>query len=384
MNAPSLSRREALRHLAVAAVLSVAGGWLGGCATAGRPTTASVASTDFGRMPDGRPVRLHTLKNATGATVGVSEYGATITSIQVPDRTGQSANVVFGGDSMEAYRHGLPAASVIGRYANRIHGARFTLEGREVRNTANEGGNHIHGGREGFASKLWSSRTSVEGGAAIAEFRYRSVDGEEGYPGHLDVTVTYAWNAQNELLITYRAETDRATVVNLTNHAYFNLAGAGNGDVLGHELQIQASQYTPSDAAMIPTGEIAPLAGLPIDFRAFHPIGERIRDVRGPKGYDHNFVIDRRGGGLQLAARIFDAKSGRRMTCHTTEPGIQLYTANHFDGVHQPRYGAFCLETQHFPDSPNHSNFPSTVVRPGKAYQSQTRFGFSTDRTAAW
>jgi aldose 1-epimerase len=384
MNAPSLSRREALRNLAAAAVLPVAGGWLGGCATAGRPTTASVASTDFGRMPDGRPVRLHTLKNATGATVGVSEYGATITSILVPDRSGQSANVVFGGDSMEAYRRGLPAASVIGRYANRIHGARFTLEGREVRITANEGGNHIHGGREGFASKLWSSRTRVEGGTAVAEFRYRSVDGEEGYPGHLDVTVTYAWNAQNELLITYRAETDRATVVNLTNHAYFNLAGAGNGDVLGHELQIQASQYTPSDAAMIPTGEIAPVAGLPIDFRAFHPIGERIRDVRGPKGYDHNFVIDRRGGGLQLAARIFDAKSGRRMTCHTTEPGIQLYTANHFDGVHQPRYGAFCLETQHFPDSPNHPNFPSTVVRPGKAYQSQTRFGFSTDRTAAW
>jgi len=357
---------------------------MAGCATAGRPTTASVASTDFGRMPDGRPVRLHTLKNASGATVGVSEYGATITSILVPDRSGQSANVVFGGDSMEAYRRGLPAASVIGRYANRIHGARFTLEGREVRITANEGGNHIHGGREGFASKLWSSRTRVEGGTAVAEFRYRSVDGEEGYPGNLDVTVTYAWNDQNELLITYRAETDRATVVNLTNHAYFNLAGAGNRDVLGHELQIQASQYTPSDAAMIPNGEIAPVAGLPIDFRAFHPIGERIRDIRGPKGYDHNFVIDRRGGGLQLAARIFDANSGRRMTCQTTEPGIQLYTANHFDGVHQPRYGAFCLETQHFPDSPNHSNFPSTVVRPGKAYQSQTRFGFSTDRTAAW
>ncbi len=381
MNAFSLSRREALRHLAVAAVLPVAGGLLGGCATAGRPKTASVASTDFGRMPDGRPVRLHTLKNASGATVGVSEYGATITSIQVPDRSGQSANVVFGGDSMDAYQRGLPAASVIGRYANRIHGARFTLEGQEVRITANEGGNHIHGGRQGFASKLWSSRTRVEDSTAIAEFRYRSVDGEEGYPGHLDVTVTYAWNEQNELLITYRAETDRATVVNLTNHAYFNLAGAGNGDVLGHELQIQAHQYTPSDAAMIPTGEIAPVAGLPIDFRAFHRIGERIRDVRGPKGYDHNFVIDRRGDGLQLAAQILDPNSGRRMTCHTTEPGIQLYTANHFDGVHQPRYGAFCFETQHYPDSPNHPNFPSTVVRQGKAYQSQTRFGFSTDRS---
>lgn len=383
MNASSLSRREALRNLAVATALPLAAFGFGGCVSGAGPATASVVSSSFGQMPDGRPVRLHTLRNASGATVGVTEFGATVTSIRVPDRLGRCDNVVFGSDSMEAYLRGLPAASVIGRCANRIHRARFMLEGREVRVTANEGANHIHGGKEGFASKLWSSRTQVEGGTALAEFRYRSVDGEEGYPGNLDVTVTYAWNERNELLITYRAETDRATVVNLTNHAYFNLSGAGNGDILGHELQILASRYTPSDAAMIPTGEIAPVAGLPIDFREFHRIGERIRDVRGPKGYDHNFVIDRRGGGLQLAARVIDPASGRTVSCHTTEPGIQLYTANHFDGVRQPRYGAFCLETQHFPDSINHPGFPSTVVRPGKAYQSQTRFGFSTDRSKA-
>ena len=383
MNDSSLSRREALRSLALGSALPLVTLGVGGCVSGAGSARASVVSSSFGQMPDGRPVRLHTLRNASGATVGVSEYGATITSIRVPDRLGRCDNVVFGADSMDAYLRGLPAASVIGRCANRIHRSRFMLDGREVRVTANEGENHIHGGKEGFASKLWSSRTSVEGGTAIAEFRYRSVDGEEGYPGNLDVTVTYAWDDQNELLVTYRAETDRATVVNLTNHAYFNLAGAGNGDVLGHELQIQAQQYTPSDAALIPTGQRASVVGTPLDFRQFHRIGERIRDIRGPKGYDHNFIVDRRGGGLQLAARVIDPASGRTVTCHTTEPGIQLYTANHFDGVRQPRYGAFCLETQHFPDSINHPQFPSTVVRPGKAYHSQTRFGFSTDRPKA-
>ena len=380
MNALPLSRREALRHVAVATALPLTGGWLGGCATERPHATASVVGTPFGQMPDGRPVRLHTLKNASGATVSITEFGATITSIRVPDRSGQLASVVFGGDSLEAYQRGLPAASVVGRYANRIHGARFTLDGHEVQVTPNEGSNHLHGGKEGFASKLWSSRTTVEGGTAIAEFHYRSVDGEEGYPGNLQVRVTYAWSDRNELLVTYQAETDRATVVNLTNHAYFNLAGAGNGDVLGNELQIQAQHYTPADAALIPTGEIAPVAGTPLDFRGFHRIGERIQAIQGPKGYDHNFIIDRRGGGLQLAARALDPQSGRTLTCHTTEPGIQLYTANHFDGVHQPRHGAFCLETQHYPDSPNQRHFPSPVVRPGKPYHSQTRFRFSTDR----
>jgi len=389
MKAPSLSRREALRHLAAAGVLPIAGGWMGGCATEGggaaRPLVpASVASTDFGRMPDGRPVRLHTLTNVFGTSVSICDYGATITAIRVPDRAGQLANVVFGGDSMDDYLKGMPAASVIGRYANRIGGARFPLDGQEVRVTANEGRHHLHGGRQGFASKLWQSRTMVKDWSAIAEFRHRSVDGEEGFPGNLEVVVTYAWNDLSELLITYQAETDRPTVVNLTNHAYFNLAGAGNGDVLGHELQLDADHYTPTDGALIPTGELASVVGTPLDFRDLRRIGERIGDIRGPRGYDHNFVLRRPVEGLAWAAKVIERNCGRQLSCQTTEPGVQLYTANHFDGVHQPRHGAFCLETQHFPDSPNRPEFPSTVVRPGKPYQSQTRFRFKTDRTAGW
>jgi len=356
---------------------------MAGCATAGRPTTASVASADFGRMPDGRPVRLHTLKNASGATVGVSEYGATITSIQVPDRSGQSANVVFGGDSMEAYQRGLPAASVIGRYANRIHGARFTLEGREVRITANEGGNHIHGGREGFAAKLWSSRTSVEGATAIAEFRYRSVDGEEGYPGHLDVTVTYAWNDQNELLITYRAETDRATVVNLTNHAYFNLAGEGEGAIDDHLFRIEADQFLPVGKGLIPTGARAPVAGTAFDFRNERQMGEALLQ-NDPQfafagGIDHNFCL-RAGDGLRLAAVVTHPPSGRRLTVSATAPGLQFYSGNFLDGSegrggrrHLWRSG-FCLEAQGFSNAPNEPDFPNAIVRPGETWRSYAEY----------
>jgi len=378
MNTGNLSRREALRRIAFTSTLPLASGIVGGCLSPQGATSTTALASPFGKLPDGRPVLLHTLTNASGASVSISDYGATVTAIRVPDRTGKLANVLFGADTLEAYLRGLPAAAVIGRYANRIRNSRFSIDGQEYHVTPNEGPNHLHGGKEGFASKLWQSRAWIENNISYVEYRYRSVDGEEGYPGNLQVKVTYSWSNQNELTLTYAAETDRPTVVNLTNHAYFNLAGAGNGNVLNHVLQIHASQYTPGDEFLIPTGVLATVTGTPYDFLRPHVIGERIKDIRGPKGYDHNFVLDRRGTGLQLAARAGDPLSGRTVECHTTEPGVQLYTANHFDGVNQPRHGAFCLETQHFPDSPNLTQFPSPVVRPGKPYHSQTRFRFST------
>ena len=377
MNAVPITRRQALGRLALTSTLPFAAGIIGGCATTGGSTNVSIETTPFGQMPDGRKVARHTLRNASGASISLAENGATMTSILVPDRSGKLANVVFGGDSLGAYLQGLPAASVVGRYANRIGKSRFRIDGHEYQITPNEGKNHLHGGREGFAAKVWQSRAWVDHNVAYAEFRYRSVDGEEGYPGNLQVKVTYAWSGRNEITLTYEAETDRPTVVNLTNHAYFNLAGAGQGNVFDHLLEIPAHQYTPCDSELIPTGKLASVTGTPLDFQTPHRIGERIKNIVGPNGYDHNFVLPRHGGGLQFAARVRDPQSGRMLECHTTEPGVQLYTANHFNGVQQPKYGAFCLETQHFPDSPNNPQFPSAVVRPGKPYFSQTRFRFS-------
>ena len=335
-------------------------------------------------MPDGREVAIHTLTNSRGASVALTDYGATIVSIRVPDRSGNLTSVVYGADSLDGYLQGVPAASVIGRYANRIRNARFEIDGKTFQVTPNAAPHHIHGGREGFASKLWQSRSWVDRGVGYVEFRYRSVDGEEGFPGTLETRVTYSWSEQNALTLAYHAVTDRPTVVNLTNHAYFNLAGAGAGNVFDHVLEIRANQYTPGDSFLIPTGDVATVEGTPLDFRKPHRIGERIGDIRGPNGYDHNLILSGSAGaeGLRLAARVFEPQSGRVLTCHTTEPGIQLYTANHFDGVKQPKHGAFCLETQHYPDSPNLKQFPSPVVRPGKPFHSVTRFQFSHRATA--
>ncbi len=380
-NLKKFTRREALQRIAVGAAMPMAAVWSSGCQstrTAG-PSSASAIRAIFGRMPDGREVAIHTLTNSQGASVDLTEYGATIVSIRVPDRSGNLTNVVYGADSLDGYLQGVPAASVIGRYANRIRNARFEIDGKSFQVTPNAGPHHIHGGREGFASKLWQSRSWLDHGVAYVEFRYRSVDGEEGFPGTLETRVTYSWSEQNELTLAYHAVTDRPTVVNLTNHAYFNLAGAGAGNVFDHVLEIRANQYTPGDASLIPTGEVASVVGTPLDFRQPHRIGERIGDIRGPNGYDHNFILAGGAGadGLRLAARVFEPQSGRVLTCHTTEPGLQLYTANHFDGVKQPKHGAFCLETQHYPDSPNLKQFPSPVVRPGKPFHSATQFQFS-------
>jgi aldose 1-epimerase len=328
----------------------------------------------FGKMPDGAPVKLFTLRNSNGMTAKIMTYGATITELQVPDAQGTLANVVLGADTFEQYLNGYPAAAaVIGRFANRIAGARFTIDGHEYRLAANNGRNHIHGGRQGFAQVNWEGKPlPAKQGEASVQFRYLSKDGEEGYPGNLTVLVTYTLDDRNQLRLDYEATTDKATPVNLTNHAYFNLAG--HGDILDHELWLAAEFYTPADSELIPTGEIATVKGTPLDFTTPTPIGAR-REQLQPKliGYDHNFVLGGDRKTLLLSARARDPKSGRSLEMHTTEPGVQLYIGNHLN----PKFSGFCLETQHFPDSVNQRHFPSTLLRPDETFQSTTIFTFS-------
>ena len=324
---------------------------------------------EFGKMPDGTVVKQFTLRNTGGMVAKVITYGAIITEIQVPDRNGAMTNVVVGADALDRYtgRGGVPAAAVLGRVANRIAGARFTIDGVEHKVTANAGVHHIHGGRRGFAQVVWDAKPlPVAASEAGVRLTYLSKDGEEGYPGNLTASVTYTLTDRNELRLDYEAITDKPTLVNLSNHAYFNLAGGG--DVLKHELWLAASQYTPSDAQLIPTGEIAPVKGLPLDFTTPAPIGARLEQLKPRPVYDHNYVIDGGGKSLVLAARVRDPQSGRVMETSTTQPGVQLYTG---------RPGTFCLETQHYPDAVNHPNFPSTILRPGGTFKSTTVFAFS-------
>jgi aldose 1-epimerase len=341
--------------------------------------------SDFGKLPDGGSAQLYTLRNRHGLTVKVTNYGLIITEILAPDRDGKFADVVLGFDNLERYLKGHPFfGAIAGRYANRIAKGKFSLDGHEYTLAVNNGPNHLHGGKKGFDKQVWE----VEELASIPdrvglEFRYTSKDGEEGYPGNLKLAVRYILTDDNELLITYSATTDKKTVINVTNHSYFNLAGSG--DVREHVLEIMADQYTPVDEGLIPTGEIASVKGTPLDFASPRKIGERIEQT-GIGGYDHNFVL--RGGVTEkarLAARVSEPKSGRVMEVFTTEPGVQLYTANGLDGsivgvggVKYPKFGAFCLETQHYPDSPNKPNFPTAVLEPGKKFESKTSFKFST------
>jgi aldose 1-epimerase len=329
----------------------------------------------FGVLPDGTEIIQVTLRNERGMRVSVISFGATINELSVPDAQGKVVNVVLGADNLATYVNGFPAAAVIGRYANRIHNGEFVIDGQTIRVTKNSGDNHIHGGKTNFAKVPWmiAKRDDMS-----VTFQYHSADGEEGFPGNLDTSVTYSLSADNRLTIHYTAKTDKPTVVNLTNHAYFNLAGPG-GDVLDHELQINASRYTLADAKLIPTGEIAEVAGTPLDFRQPQRIGERISQLAETRGYDHNYVLDGFGQGLRLIARVQEPTSGRVMECFTTEPGVQLYTANHFNGKPFPKHGGFCLETQRYPDSPNHPKFPSTILRPGDAWESTTEFRFTAE-----
>ncbi len=351
-----------------------------------------VKEESFGRMPDGREVRLFTLTNANGMEARITNYGGILVSLRVPDRNGRPGDLVLGYDSLASYLRSNPYfGCIVGRYANRIAKGRFTLDGMEYRLATNNGANHLHGGIKGFDKVLWDARaTATREGNAI-DLMYTSPDGEEGYPGTLKAFVRYTLTDKNELKIQYIATCDKPTVLNLTHHSYFNLAGEGNGTILGHLLTIHAGRFTPVDSGLIPTGELRSVAGTPFDFRSFAEIGARIGDndsqLKLAGGYDHNFVLNRRGGGLQPAATLYEPASGRIMEVLTTEPGLQFYSGNFLDGTNigkggrpYPFRSGLCLETQHFPDSPNKPGFPSTVLRPGESYQSTTVYRFSVVR----
>jgi aldose 1-epimerase len=348
---------------------------------------AGVTREAFGKTGEGTPVEVFTLTNKAGVELKAISYGAIITSIRVPDRTGALADVALGFDTLDGYLKEHPFfGAVVGRYGNRIGKASFTLDGRTYKLAANNGPNHLHGGVRGFDKYVWAAEVLT--GVTGVAFTRTSPDGEEGYPGTVQARVSYILSDANELSIEYRATTDKATPLNLTQHTYFNFAGHSAGSIVDHELTLAADRYTPVDSTLIPTGALAPVAGTPLDFRQPTRIGARIDDphqqITFGLGYDHNWVINRKGDGLQLAARVYEPKSGRTLEVQTTEPGVQFYTGNFLDGTLKGKGGAvyhrrngFCLETQHYPDSPNQPAFPSTIVRPGQTYQSQTvwRFG---------
>jgi aldose 1-epimerase len=348
---------------------------------------ASVARAPFGKMPDGTAVDVYTLTNANGVEIKAITYGGIITSLRVPDRAGRLGDVVLGFETLDAYLGDHPFfGGIIGRYGNRIAKGRFALDGRTHTLATNNGPNHLHGGNRGFDKVPWTAEPVGQNGVA---FSRTSPDGEEGYPGNLKVRVTYTLTDSNELAVDYLATTDKATPVNLTQHSYFNLAGGG--DILGHTLLINADRYTPVDSTLIPTGQLAPVQGTPFDFRKPTPIGARIGDAHeqlaNGKGYDHNWVLTRRGDGLQLAARLTDPRSGRTMQITTTEPGLQFYSGNFLDGTLKGKGGVvyahrsgLCLETQHYPGSPNQPAFPSTILRPGQEYRSRTVFAFGVTK----
>jgi aldose 1-epimerase len=363
-----------------------------GCEPAEEPMSRSVAAEPFGTTPDGEAVQLFTLTNGNGIEIKAISYGGIIISLKTPDRNGELGDIVLGYDNLQSYVDGSPYfGSIIGRYGNRIGSARFELDGEVYTLAANDGENHLHGGVLGFDKVVWSGEPFDDDTGVGVVFRYVSSDGEEGYPGNLQVQVTYTLNNADELVVDYLAVTDKATPVNLTQHSYFNLEDAGASDILGHELMIAADAYTPVDATLIPTGEIAPVEGTPFDFRTPYAIGARIdaadTQLEFGGGYDHNWVLNGTpADGMTLAARVLEPTTGRTLEILTTEPGIQFYSGNFLDGtltgkggvVYQHRTG-FCLETQHFPDSPNEPDFPSTILRPEEEYRTQTIFRFGTE-----
>lgn len=348
----------------------------------------SISKKPFGKTKDGEAVELYTLKNANGLSAAIMTYGGTVVSLNVPDKAGKMADVVLGFDTIAEYEEKSPYFGCItGRYANRIAKGKFTLEGEEYTLAVNNDVNHLHGGLKGFDKKVWKASTEDSSNGPAITFKHTSPDGDEGYPGNLKMEVTYTLTNANELRIDYSATTDKSTVINLTNHSYFNLSGHGNGTILDHHLTLYADKYTPTDATAIPIGELASVTGTPFDFTSATPIGKRIdaknTQLQYGKGYDHNYVINGTPGTLRRTAVVKDPKSGRVMEISTTEPGVQLYTGNFLDGLTgkdgktYPHRGALCLETQHFPDSPNQKAFPSVVLRPGKTYKHTTVHKFS-------
>ena len=338
----------------------------------------NLQTKSFGKLADGAEVTLFTLSNANGVRASLMNYGATLIALEAPDRNGKLTDVTLGFDTLEGYvKSNSPYfGCIVGRCANRIGGGRFHLDGKEYRLATNAGNSHLHGGVKGFDKAFWRA----VGKSPSVKFTYLSPDGEEGYPGNLAVSVIYTLTESNELQIEYTATTDMPTPVNLTNHTYFNLAGSGN--ILSHELMIASTQYLPANDALVPTGEIHPVKGTPMDFTASAPIGRRIHQVKGdPIGYDHTCVLHNGGAKAELAARVFEPQSGRVLEVHTTEPGVQLYTGNFLDGTISGKGGrayhqhtGFCLETQHFPDSVNQPTFPSVILRPGQTYRQKTSY----------
>lgn len=358
-------------------------------ATRNRPPPAA-----FGHMPDGAAVEVFTLTNRNGVEIRTIPYGAAIVSIRVPDRDGRPDDIVLGFNTLDGYLTPPPYfGAVVGRYGNRIAGGRFVLGGRQYQLATNDGPNHLHGGNKGFDKVLWRAEPFERDGSAAIRYTYVSADGEEGYPGTLTARVTYTLTPADELVIAYDATTDKATPVNLTQHSYFNLRGEGRGDILGHVLTIDADRYTPVDETEIPTGEIAPVEETPFDFRTPTAIGARIDaddvQLRYGKGYDHNWVLNGSAGAspLRHAARLVDPQTGRTLDVSTTEPGLQFYSGNFLDGTltgtsghAYTRRSGLCLETQHFPDSPNHPGFPSTILQAGKRFESKTVWTFGVTK----
>jgi aldose 1-epimerase len=352
-----------------------------------------ITQAPFGQLPDGQTITQFTLTNAHGMVAKIIDFGGIITELHAPDRDGRLADVVLGFDTLEPYRGDSPYfGALIGRYGNRIAKGRFALDGREFQLPANNGNNHLHGGVPGFDKVKWTA--TVDGDSL--RLAYRSLDGEQGYPGNLDATVTYLLNDDNELVVRFHAVTDKATPVNLTQHSYFNLAGVGEGmeDILSHVLMIDADSFVAIDAESIPTGALAPVTGTPFDFRTPRAIGERIgqpdEQLRHGLGYDHNFVLNKpvaqpNGKAMTRAARVCEPGSGRVLELFTEEPGVQFYSGNFLDGSlvgkgwAYPHRSGFCLEPQHFPDSPNQPHFPNVILRPGEVYETESRFRFSVE-----
>lgn len=354
-----------IRTLALGTLLFVAGG----------VASAGIETDVFGKMPDGTEVKSFTLDNGAGTKAVLIEYGATLVSLEVPDRSGVPADVVLGFNTLEEYREKSPYfGAICGRVANRIAKGKFTLDGKEYTLATNNDPNHLHGGTVGYDKVVWhGTPKSCDSGASVV-FTYLSPDGEEGYPGNVLNTVTYTLTPDGSLAVDYLAVSDAPTPINLTHHSYFNLAGEGSGSILNHELFINAEKYTPGDETLIPTGDFAPVLGTPLDFTSPMKIGARIKKVEG--GYDHNFVLNRHDdSSMTLAARVYEPTSGRVMEIITDEPGLQFYSGNFLDGTFAGKSGkdykqhaAFCLETQHFPDSINKDHWPSVVLRPGSVY----------------
>ncbi len=381
-----------MRHTAVAVMVGmVAVGCGGGESSLPVPgNDIRITSVPFGATADGTPVDVITLRNGKGIEMTVLTYGGIIMSLKTPDRNGVADDIVMGHDTVGGYEANSPYfGSLIGRVGNRIANGAFTLDGKVHTLAKNNGPNHLHGGLKGWDKVVWKADPFQDRTGAGVRLEYISADGEEGYPGKVTAHVVYTLTPDNTLVVDYHATTDTPTVINLTQHSYFNLGGRKTTDILGHELMVNADRYTPVNSTLIPTGELAPVAGTPFDFRAPTAIGARINDkntqLEYGKGYDHNYVLTRSGTGLELAARVYEPTTGRTLEISTTEPGVQLYTGNFLDGTITGKGGhvysfrsGLCLETQHYPDSPNQKGFPSIELRPGGEYKSKTVFAFGS------